>query len=45
VVVAPNQEPHIPADGTVICVVVPAAVAANVAVDFTWLFKVLIDHF
>ena len=37
VVVYPNQDPQIPAAGTVTFAVVPAAVAAKVAVDFTWL--------
>ena len=43
VVVIPNQ-PHIPAAGTVILAVVPAAVAAIVAVDFTWLRSNIVDE-
>ena len=39
VLVNPNQEPQIPAAGTVTVAVEPAAVAAIVAVDFTWLYN------
>ena len=38
VVVNPNQDPQIPDAGTVTVAVVPAAVAASVAVDFAWLW-------
>ena len=42
VVVNPNQDPQIPAAGAVTVAVVPAAVAASVAVDFAWLWKIII---
>jgi hypothetical protein len=42
VVVNPNQDPQIPAAGAVTVAVVPAAVAAKVAVDFAWLWKIII---
>ncbi len=35
----PNQDPQIPDAGTVTVAVVPAAVAASVAVCFAWLWE------
>lgn len=49
VVVKPNHDPQIPDAGTVTLAVVPAAVAASVAVDFAWLseeyWHAMINHY